>query len=93
VKKSKPFGCLVRKYNEIASCALTIGSPPVWPKSYERNSVPRNVASLGALSVVEKNYEGRTVGERERYQNIYSHTFQLLLSVASREVEGEVGGS
>lgn len=50
MKKSNPFGCLVRKCNEMASCALTIGSPPVWPKSYDRNSVPRNVASLGALS-------------------------------------------
>lgn len=35
----------------MASCALTIGSPPVWPKSYDRNSDPRNVASDGALSV------------------------------------------
>lgn len=41
----------MRKYNEMASCALTMGSPPVWPKSYERNSAPRNVASDGALSL------------------------------------------
>lgn len=34
----------------MASCALTIGSPPVWPKSYDKNSDPRNVASDGALS-------------------------------------------
>lgn len=51
MKNSNPFGCLVRKYNEIASCALTIGSPPVCPRSYDKNSVPRNVASLGALSL------------------------------------------
>lgn len=36
----------------MASCALTIGSPPVWPKSYDRNSDPRNVASDGALSII-----------------------------------------
>lgn len=34
----------------MASCALTIGSPPVCPKSYDKNSDPRKVASDGALS-------------------------------------------
>lgn len=34
----------------MASCALTIGSPPVWPRSYDKNSEPRKVASDGALS-------------------------------------------
>ena len=67
VKNSNPFGCLVRKYNEIASCALTIGSPPVWPKSYDRNSVPLNVASLGALSIIWKKTKIKI-----RYHDIYS---------------------
>lgn len=48
----------------MASCVLTIGSPPVCVKSYERNSAPRNVASDGALSVKENNniYKGGTMG-------------------------------
>jgi hypothetical protein len=82
VKKSKPLGCLVRKYSEIASWELTIGSPPVWPKSYERNSVPLNVASLGALSVVVRVWGKRNM----RYQNIYSHPFSASL-LSKRVVE------
>lgn len=44
------MGCRVLKYKLMESCLLTIGSPPVCPRSYDKNSVPRNVASDGALS-------------------------------------------
>jgi hypothetical protein len=44
------LGWRVLKLSAIESCVLTIGSPPVLDKSYDKNSLPRNVASAGALS-------------------------------------------
>lgn len=66
----------------MASCALTIGSPPVWPKSYDRNSDPRNVASDGALSEYN-NIANHAIVTPHRHNDV-KHTWRAWVKENSR---------